>query len=346
MSLRILHVGAGARGRNWLEFVASAQAATSVACVEPDAVRGAEAVKAAGGALERFEDLDTALAKTHADAALIASPSSLHAEQAIRCLEAGLAVLVEKPFAPSVAEGRRVVEAGEAAGQPVVVAEQFRFVPAERTVAREVAAGRLGRVSNVVFTDRRRMPLAMHGPWVKDLAYPQLSEIAVHHFDSLLAFFRKRPASVAARAFNPAGSDYASGACSEALIELEDGIHVQYLGSLTANKFGYSLRVEGDGGDLWTNRKLVCVRRRGQRLFLPVKSEKGLPGDARPYPFEAMPSILEELRAAVQDGREAATSGRRNLWAVALVEAAIRSCEERRTVPIAELHDDERPLGT
>ena len=39
-----------------------------------------------------------ALAQAGADAALIVSPSALHASQAIRCMEAGLTVMVEKPF--------------------------------------------------------------------------------------------------------------------------------------------------------------------------------------------------------------------------------------------------------
>lgn len=345
MSIRILHVGGGVRGRHWLEFVAGSGSARSVGCVEPDAANLEEVSKTSGQALPTFGDLDAALSSVEADAALIASPSVMHADQAVRVLEAGLGALIEKPFAPDVAEARRVIEAGEKAGKPVMVAEQFRFVPAERTVRRVVAEGLLGRLSNVVLGDRRRMPLAMHGPWVKDMAYPQLSEIAIHHFDSLLSFFGKRPLGIAARAFNPAGSDYAAGACSQALIELEEGLQVQYLGALTSNKFGYSLRIEGDGGDLWTNRKQVLVRRRGKKLFLPVKLSKGLKGDERPYPHEGMASILEGLRSALEQGVEPETSGRRNAWAVAMVEAGILSDRERRTVDVSELHTDDRPIA-
>lgn len=345
MAMRILHVGGGVRGRHWLEFVGGAPGAESVGCVEPQAANLDEVKSVAGAALPTFGELDEALAAVQADAALIASPSHLHAEQAERALAAGLAVLIEKPFAPDVAQAQRVIAAAEAAKKPVLVAEQFRFVPAERTVRRVVSEGLLGEVSNVVLSDRRRMPLAMHGPWVKDLAYPQLSEIAIHHFDSLLSFFGQRPTSIAARAFNPSGSDYASGACTEALLEFERGLHVQYLGALTSNKFGYSLRIEGEGGDLWTNRKRVFVRRRGQKFFLPVKLSRGLKGDERPYPFEGMASLLEGLRAAVEEGQEAETSGRRNIWAVALVEAGMRSDRERRTVDVSELHTDERPIA-
>ena len=53
--------------------------------------------------------------------------------------------------------------------------------------------------------------------------YPQLDEIAVHHFDSFRYLFHRNAISVNARAFNPRGSDYRSGAATEALIEMEGG---------------------------------------------------------------------------------------------------------------------------
>ena len=42
------------------------------------------------------------------DAAVIASPAGTHADMALRCIDAGKACLVEKPFALSVADAERV----------------------------------------------------------------------------------------------------------------------------------------------------------------------------------------------------------------------------------------------
>lgn len=47
----------------------------------------------------------------HVDAAVVATPNDTHAAIAIECLEAGIPVLVEKPLAASVPEGRAVLEA-------------------------------------------------------------------------------------------------------------------------------------------------------------------------------------------------------------------------------------------
>ena len=237
--IRILHVGLGARGRDWLDFVDAFPGAESAGLVEPDAGALAEAQKRAKGDLPAFATLAEGLAAAGADAALIASPSRFHAEQALSVLDAGLAALIEKPFAPDVAAAQSVIDRSEATGRPVVVAENFRFVPVERTVREAIRSGSLGRITNISLADRRRMPLATHGSFVEGMTHAQLSELAVHHFDSLRSFTGKRPLRVTARAFNPPGSDYAGGACTEAFIELEDDLHVQYLGTMTSNKFAY-----------------------------------------------------------------------------------------------------------
>lgn len=62
-----------------------------------------------------------------ADAAIIATPNHTHADLAVRCLEAGLPVLVEKPLATSVAEGRSILDAAERTGQVVAVGYTTRF---------------------------------------------------------------------------------------------------------------------------------------------------------------------------------------------------------------------------
>jgi predicted dehydrogenase len=95
-----------------------------------------------------------------------------------------------------------------------MVAENFRFFQAERTVRQLLDQGKIGRVLDVSFVDRRDQPSRSQGPWVKSMADPFLNEIAVHHFDSLRYLFNSRPQAIFARSFNPTGSDYDEGAGS------------------------------------------------------------------------------------------------------------------------------------
>ncbi|MCS6780260.1 MAG: Gfo/Idh/MocA family oxidoreductase, partial [Geminicoccaceae bacterium] len=126
MTVRILQVGAGIRGRHWLDYVKAFAGTECVGLVEPDAGNLEKAKPLLPPGARTFVDLASALDQVEADAALIASPDRLHAEQAIACLERGLHVMVEKPFTPTVAEAARVLARAQELGRQVIVAEQYR----------------------------------------------------------------------------------------------------------------------------------------------------------------------------------------------------------------------------
>jgi predicted dehydrogenase len=337
MPIRLIHVGLGVRGHHWLDIVRDYPDAVSVAGVDPDRRALASARRHTGGAAVRFYvDLETALREVEADAALVASPSVFHPEHAVQVLRSGLHVMVEKPFAASVKEALGVIEAAEAAGRHVMVAENYRFFPAERTVRRWVREGRLGTVTTVTCRDRRNQPPGDLGPWASSLPYPQLVEIAVHHFDSIRALTGRRPVSVTARVVNPPGSAYRRGGATDAMIELDGGITAVYSGSLCCDRYEFALTVEGEAGVLWTDRRRVWWRQRGARFFRPVRTDDPA-GDGHRYPRAGTRALLDHLRDAVLHGREPETAGRDNVWTVAMLEAAARSAEEMHAVSVADV---------
>lgn len=336
MGIRLLQIGAGIRGQHWAHYVKGHADFQCVGLVEPDAGAREKACAIAGG-VRGYADLNEALRESQAEAALIATPSSTHAEVSIRCLDAGLTVMVEKPLATTVAEGRRVLERSQAVGKQVIVAENYRFWPAERTIQRLLQERFLGAVDNAIMIDRRHQPSHTEGPWLSKIQYPQLQEIATHHFDSLRSFFGTQPRNIAVRVWNPPWTDYAHGAQTEALIEFEH-TRVQYLGTLLSHRYGFSLWIEGEKGAIWTNRKYVAHRAKGGRFFWPIRNDKVPQGDERPYPQGGTTSLLESLRDAVRSGKSAATRGDDNIWTVAMVEAGKLSDQQRRTVDIAEVY--------
>lgn len=337
MSIRILQAGAGIRGGHWAHLVEKYPDAQCVGYVDSNEA----ALSALRDAMPNdgrgyYPDLDAALADTQADALLIVTPSALHADHTCKALAAGLAVMVEKPLATSVEDAERVLQASERAGRPVVVAENYRYWPSERTVRHLIREGRIGRVDSATLIDRRHMPAHTEGPWLASIEYPQLQEIAVHHFDSLRAFFDRKPTAIAARAWNAPWSDFRHGAATEAHIDF-DGIQVQYVGTMTSHRFAFSLWIEGEDGVLWTNRKYVAWRRRGSRFFRPVKRVPVPKGDEASYPNGGTTSLLNALRDAVTSGTVAETSAADNIWNVAMIDAAKRSDREGRTVAISEV---------
>ena len=177
---------------------------------------------------------------------------------------------------------------------------------------------------------------------MKSMAQPFLSEIAVHHFDSFRYLFNRQPVAIFAESHNPPGSDYAAGAAVSAVIEFDGGLPVQYSGTLVANRYEYSLWVQGDKGDIWTDRRWVWWRPRGQRFFRPVKLVPVPKGDEKRYPKAGTVSLLNQFRDAVIEGKTPETNGEDNLWTLAMVDAGIRSIHESRKVQIGEVFNPTR----
>src|SRR5712692_747269 len=123
---RIAVAGAGAFGRNHLRVIKQSPHATLAGVFDLDPQRAADA--AAAYACPRFESLEDLA--THADGAVIASPTATHADLGCRLMEAGLDVLVEKPIAPDPDSARALVNTAARRGRILQVGHLERFNPA------------------------------------------------------------------------------------------------------------------------------------------------------------------------------------------------------------------------
>jgi len=89
-------------------------------------------------------DLDDVLSDESVEAVTIATPPATHADLAMRCIEAGRHVLVEKPLAYSSAVGTRVVEAASRRGVVLQCDHTFCYTPAVQHIHDMVERGELG----------------------------------------------------------------------------------------------------------------------------------------------------------------------------------------------------------
>jgi predicted dehydrogenase len=78
------------------------------------------------------------------DAVYIATPPTHHADHAVACIEAGVPVLVEKPFGAGAGDAQRIADAARAAGVFAMEAMWTRFLPAARELRDRLAAGGVG----------------------------------------------------------------------------------------------------------------------------------------------------------------------------------------------------------
>jgi predicted dehydrogenase len=124
--IRVAVAGAGAFGLNHVRVVRQSPRAELVAVVDANAARASE-IAAANGCVPLTDVRDLA---GNADAAIVAVPTSAHADVGCTLLEAGIDVLVEKPIAPDLASADRLIQAADAHGRILQVGHLERFNPA------------------------------------------------------------------------------------------------------------------------------------------------------------------------------------------------------------------------
>lgn len=99
--------------------------------------------------LQAFASVDEMLASGLCDAVHILTPPSSHKDLVLKCLGAGLHVLVEKPVVLSGEEAREVLEASKAHGKVLAAGHNFLGLPSYERLKSMVRAGELGVVSSV-----------------------------------------------------------------------------------------------------------------------------------------------------------------------------------------------------
>ena len=134
--LRVGVIGAGVMGSNHARVLAGLPGVTLVGVVDPLPEHRARATELAG--CRAFEALEELLAEG-VDAVTIAAPTHLHHEVALACIARNIHILVEKPIAPTVQEGRDIVDAAQRAGVTLMVGHVERFNPAVAAVKQAIA---------------------------------------------------------------------------------------------------------------------------------------------------------------------------------------------------------------
>lgn len=140
--MKVVVAGEGAFGAKHLEALANIRdvEVVSLAGGVEDATR---ATAAKFGVPHWTLDLAEALARPGVEAAILATPTPMHAAQAIQCLEAGKHVEVEIPMADNLADAQRLAETARRAGKVAMCGHTRRFNPSHQWVHKRIQAGEL-----------------------------------------------------------------------------------------------------------------------------------------------------------------------------------------------------------
>lgn len=146
---RIGFVGAGWWAtRNHMPIVRDHPGATIAAVCRLGASE-LEAVRAEFSVPYASEDYDAVLEDCELDGVVVTSPHHLHFEHAVKALEAGAHVLVEKPMTVSAADARELVAIAARAGREILVPNGWNFRPYLARAREIVAEGGIGTLRHV-----------------------------------------------------------------------------------------------------------------------------------------------------------------------------------------------------
>jgi predicted dehydrogenase len=161
-----------------------------VAAVDVDADR-VKAFCDRAGIPHSYTSVEEMLDAEHPDLVHVCTPPVTHADLAVRCLQAGAWVLVEKPPTLTLAEFDRIVAAERDGGPYASVVFQHRFGSAGRHAAGLIGSGELGRplvalCNTVWYRSQEYFDVPWRGRWATEGGGPTMGH-GIHQMDLLLA---------------------------------------------------------------------------------------------------------------------------------------------------------------
>jgi predicted dehydrogenase len=146
---RLGFLGVGWIGRNRMEIIARSGLAEITAIAEPSAETAEQAVCALKKIGVKTPSLVSSLQEMltqDLDGVVIATPSALHAEQSIACLERGVCVFCQKPLARNAEDTREVVDAARSNDRLLGVDLSYRHLEGMNKIRELLRDGALGKI--------------------------------------------------------------------------------------------------------------------------------------------------------------------------------------------------------
>ncbi len=138
------------------------------------------------GETQFFSDIDEMLAKQAIDVVSICVPTSIHFDVAKKCIDKGIAVLIEKPIAQTVAQAKALVKYAKDKNVLLTVGHIERFNPAITRVKEWIEDGNLGQLQTIL--------CKRYGPFPKQIKDADvLVDVAVHDIDIVQHLVNKTP---------------------------------------------------------------------------------------------------------------------------------------------------------
>jgi len=339
MKHKIALVGCGGMAHEWVKVLLERSDAEIVALVDIKA-------EFAQAMADRYElpcavytDVEEAIRRSGADLVLDVTIPASHYTVCSTALRLGCHVFGEKPMAANMQEARDIVRIAEQSGKSFSVMQNRRYNRNIRALGGMIAKGTIGKVGYI----GADFFLAPHfGGFREQMDSPLILDMAIHTFDQARYISGADPVSVYCEEFNPAGSWYEGNAAAICIFEMSDGSIFCYRGSWCAEgeptSWESAWRINGEKGTaIWNGDEApyaVVVAPGDQsgkfhKDYVKVEADMAWTGRG------GHAGCLDEMFAALAEGRPAETDCRDNIKSMAMVLGALESARTGQKVDLA-----------
>jgi UDP-N-acetylglucosamine 3-dehydrogenase len=330
--LKAAVIGVGAMGRNHARVYAELNNVDLVGVADSNPILAKDV--ADKHQVKAFTDYQDLLDSEKPDLVSVVVPTAMHEEVGSAVLTAGADVLIEKPIASTVDEGKRLMNLAEKLKRKLMVGHIVRFNPAIRALREKMQAGELGRIFQIVC--RRVGPFPAR---IRDVGV--VVDLAPHDIDVMRYLTGEEPDSVyaqTARRVHTEHEDLVFG-----LLQFPSGMTgALEINWLTPTKVRETL-VLGERGmfrvdDLTQDLYFFANADMNGELWSALGTIKGVSeGEMIRYPlrrYEPLRAELEAFVEAILDDKPVPVSGKDGLEALRLAQALIQSGRSKQVVKV------------
>jgi len=333
VAIKFALLGCGRIGVMHARNLAQADGARLETVFDPNGAAAEEVARAYGCTVAT--SAEDAIGK--ADAILIATSTATHADLIELAAKAGKAILCEKPIDLSLDRVRVCRKAIEGCKVPIQIGFNRRFDPGHRAARDACAAGKIGKLEQVVITSR--------DPGMPPRGYTAVSggifrDMTIHDFDVARFMLNDEPTEVFATGsalVDPTiGSDFGDFDSIMVIMRSADG-KLCHINNSRRATFGYDQRIElfgSEGMIISDNKKAHELKFYGSTMT--DAADPYLNFFIERY-AEAYRAEIAAFIAAIRDGRPTQATFDDGYRALVLAEAAVESARTGKKVEVRDI---------
>ena len=333
-------VGCGLVGRRHIAAIEQMEGVRVCAIIDPDS-----AVKQLASDIDcsYFADIDDLLSAMRPDGIIIATPTKMHVIQGIKCVEAGIATLVEKPLSHSLADGKTLVETAEKHNVPLLVGHHRRHNPIISKVKELISAGEIGDVRALHCTCWFYKPDSYfeNAPWRTKKGAGPISVNLAHDIDLMRYLCGEVVQVQAQKTLAKRGYEnedvasavlgFANGAIGT--VTVSDSIVAPWSWEFTSQEYPIypyadesSLLIGGSEGAISIPDVKIWKHQKERDWWTPIKAKK-----AQILNSDPLINQINHFIKIIDEEVESIVSGREGLRTLAVVDAIQRSADSLQT---------------